>query len=196
MRWVCGIMQPIRRRDILNAHHHTDVRCLAKKGLAFVGKLPGGYPYNEVRLIEINHLHDDDVTAFANTIATSEKHGWVADLNGLKEKAYLYQTIGASLARHWIGQNFHIADVQGADMIKVALPEAYGLLFVEQTLGTDAAELLIKKKMDKYAKDRNNEPNKEPTLICADGAFRQSPGHAQQLRKRCPLTNGGSAWIP
>lgn len=141
-----------------------------RKGIGFINTTLGEYPYNELRLIEINHLTDDPVYAFANTIAISEKEGWVADVSGLKEKAYVYQTIGASLARHWVSQKIHVAHVQGADMLKVALPEALGLLFVRQTLGNEAVELLIKKKMDKYGKDKNNEPNTEPPLLYADGA--------------------------
>ena len=36
-------------------------------------------------------------------------------------------------------------------------------------MGEEAVVLLIKKKIDKYAKDKNNEPNVEPPPIYADG---------------------------
>ncbi len=98
----------------------------------------------------------------------SEKEGWVADTKGLQEKAYIYQTIGSGLASLWIQKKLSIANVQGADMFVKALPEAIGLQFVKTIFGQEAVQLLTKKKMDKYGKDRNNEPNTEPSLLYAD----------------------------
>ena len=93
----------------------------------------------------------------------------MADTKGLQEKAYIYQTIGSGLASLWVQKNVSIANVQGADMLRIALPEAIGLQFVNEILGKDAMELLIQKKQDKYGKDKNNEPNREQPLIYADG---------------------------
>lgn len=124
---------------------------------------------DKLQLIEIHRWQNPKYT-FANTIALSEKEGWVADTEGLQEQAYIYQTIGSGLASLWIQQNVGIANVQGGDMLAKALPEAIGLQFVKETFGEEAVQLLIKKKMDKYAKDRNNEPNTEQPLIYADGA--------------------------
>ena len=124
---------------------------------------------NQLQLVEIHRWQDDRYT-FANTIALSEKEGWVADTDGLREKAYLYQTIGSGLAKLWVQKNLDIANVQGADMLAVALPEALGLFYVKKELGEEAVKLIMKKKMEKYGKDRNNEPNREPSLLYADGA--------------------------
>ncbi|MEO9514087.1 MAG: hypothetical protein ABJN84_03140 [Flavobacteriaceae bacterium] len=124
---------------------------------------------NKLQLVEIHDWQDAKYT-FANTIALSEKEGWVANAEGLQEKAYIYQTIGSGLASLWEQKNISIANVQGADMLIKALSEAIGLQFVKETLGKEAVELLVQKKMDKYAKDKNNEPNTEPVLLYADGA--------------------------
>lgn len=123
---------------------------------------------NKLQLVEIHRWQDAKYT-FANTIVLSEKEGWVANTEGLQEKAYIYQTIGSGLASLWVQKNVSIANVKGADMFVLALPEAIGLQFVKENLGEKAAELLIDKKTDKYAKDKNNEPNTEPTLLFADG---------------------------
>ncbi|MEM0939928.1 MAG: hypothetical protein AAGI25_09085 [Bacteroidota bacterium] len=124
---------------------------------------------NKIQLVEI-HRWQDPSYSFANTIAISEKEGWVADTKGLQEKAFIYQTVSSGLVSLWVQQNLRIANVQGADMLSRALPEAIALQFVRETFGEEAVQLLIKKKMDKYAKDRNNEPNAEPILLYADGA--------------------------
>ena len=107
--------------------------------------------------------------AFPNTIAISEKEGWVADTTGLNEKAYLYLTVGGELMEQQLNTQVHMANLQGADMLKEALPEALALQFVKETLGDEAVWLLIDKKMEIYGKEHNNEPNKEPALLFADG---------------------------
>ncbi|MEO0331303.1 MAG: hypothetical protein AAF223_06415, partial [Bacteroidota bacterium] len=140
------------------------------QGIAFMQALLGVETVvDKLQLVEI-HRWQDPAYTFANTIVLSEKEGWVADTEGLQEKAYIYQTVGSGLASLWVQNQLRIANVQGADMLTKALPEAIGLQFVERTFGEEAVQLLIDKKMDKYAKDRNNEPNKEPALLYADGA--------------------------
>ncbi|MEL6593909.1 MAG: hypothetical protein AAFQ68_27650, partial [Bacteroidota bacterium] len=139
-----------------------------QKGIKYMDERLGLGDIDEIRLVEV-HRWQEDAYVFPNTIAISEKEGWVADTEGLKEKAYIYQTIGSGIAKLWVQQHLDIADVQGADMLAVALPEALGLYFVEHVLGSEAVEQIIEKKMDAYAKDRNNEPNQEPSLLYADG---------------------------
>ena len=124
---------------------------------------------DKLQLVEI-HRWQDPFYSFANTLVISEKEGWVADTEGLQEKAYLYLTVGSGLASLWIQENVQMANVQGAEMLAEALPEAIGLQFVKEVLGEEAVQLLADKKMEQYAKDRNNEPNTEPPLVYADGA--------------------------
>ncbi|MEM1337984.1 MAG: hypothetical protein AAGF96_09550 [Bacteroidota bacterium] len=140
-----------------------------KKGVAFMKTHFGTKAVdNHLQLVEIHRWQEDRYT-FVNTIALSEKEGWVANTEGLQEKAYIYQTIGSGLAKLWLQKSLTVANVQGADMFILGLPEAISLQFVKENLGEEAVDLLIKKKTDKYAKDKNNEPNIEPSLIHADG---------------------------
>ncbi|MDR7131244.1 ABC-type transport system involved in multi-copper enzyme maturation permease subunit [Algoriphagus sp. 4150] len=139
-----------------------------RQGIEYVQENLGKYPYDELRLTEINRYHDARY-AYPNMIAISEKEGWVADTKALKEKSYLYLTVVSELSKQWINKHIHIANVQGADMLKVALPEAIALHFVEKSLGQEAADLLVEKKLEIYGKDHNNEPNQEPPLLYADG---------------------------
>ncbi|MEM1216835.1 MAG: hypothetical protein AAGJ82_14170, partial [Bacteroidota bacterium] len=140
-----------------------------QKGIDFMQKYFGATAVtDQLQLVEVHRWQEPTYT-FANTIVLSEKEGWVADTEGLQEQAYLYQTIGSGLASLWIQRQLRIANVQGADMLRKALPEAIGMQFVRTAFDDEAVELLRKKKMDKYAKDRNNEPNQEPALLYADG---------------------------
>ncbi|MEM0939724.1 MAG: hypothetical protein AAGI25_08025 [Bacteroidota bacterium] len=65
--------------------------------------------------------------------------------------------------------NIRLSNVQGADMMKIALPEALDLILVEKQYGREGLDPLLDKKKKAYIKYRGNEPNKEPALIYADG---------------------------
>lgn len=54
-------------------------------------------------------------------------------------------------------------------MLRVALPDAMALHFIEQKFGEALVDLYRNKKIDRYGKGRGNEPNKEPPLLYTDG---------------------------
>jgi len=139
------------------------------KAIEFVIENLGSFPSKEIRIYEIPY-YQSLFYSFPNGIAISEKEGWYAKTDALNERAYIYQTVSSQIIKQWIQSNISLANVQGADMLKVALPEALALSFVEKELGKEALEIMLKKKSDKYAKDKNNEANQEPTLLYADGA--------------------------
>ncbi|MEL6561781.1 MAG: ABC transporter permease [Bacteroidota bacterium] len=139
------------------------------QSLDFIQSKLGDFPIDELRVVEIPYYHDK-FFAFPNTIAISEKEGWYADTTGLTERAYVHHTIASQMIKIWLESNTEVANVQGADMIQLALPEALAMHYVDQTIGEEATKLLIDKKSDLYNKDRYNEPNKEPVLLYADGA--------------------------
>ncbi|MEM6697235.1 MAG: hypothetical protein AAF599_02475 [Bacteroidota bacterium] len=134
----------------------------------FIEQQLGSYPYESVRFYEIPR-YQDAVYAFNRGIAISELEGWIADTSGLKERAYLHQTAARGLVQHWVQSQLSVADVQGADMLRVALSEAIALLFVQDTYGEEGVELLREAKMKVYNKERFNDPNGEPPLLYADG---------------------------
>ncbi|MEM6844700.1 MAG: ABC transporter permease, partial [Bacteroidota bacterium] len=137
-------------------------------GVQFVQNELGDYPFDEVRLLEIPH-YQDAFYAFPNTVAISEKEGWYADTKGMQEKAYIYHSTVAQIVKHWVHRNTNIANVQGAEMLSVALPETLALQALESKFDREAVQLIIQKKEGFYAKEKNNEPTKEPALIYADG---------------------------
>ncbi|MDN5217302.1 hypothetical protein QQ020_34835 [Fulvivirgaceae bacterium BMA12] len=139
-----------------------------QSSIDFINEELGTYPFSEVRLVEIPFYQNEHYT-FPNGIAISEKEGWIADSSGIEEKAYIMFSTATQLMRHWLYQRVLIGNVQGADILKVALPEALALQVVRQTYGEEAVDGLLQKKKDAYGKERGNEPNVEPPLIYADG---------------------------
>ncbi|MEM9722882.1 MAG: hypothetical protein AAGA10_26680, partial [Bacteroidota bacterium] len=148
-----------------NSHLYQDI---VEQSIIFIQENLGNYPFEKVRLYEIPH-YQEPIYAFSNGIAISEKEGWIADTTGLKERAYLYQTTASGISQHWVQENLDIAHVEGADMLRLALPEALALQFVYHSLGEEAVELLIEQKRQIYNKDRFSDPNGEPALLYADG---------------------------
>ena len=136
--------------------------------LNFIESKLGAYPYSEVRLLEIP-FYQEPHYAFPNTIAISENEGWYADTTSLENRVYMEFTVASNLIAHWIMQNIPVANVQGADMLRQALPEALAMQIVEAQFGKEGLDGLITKKQGLYARERGTEPNSEPTLIAADG---------------------------
>lgn len=145
-------------------YHTSLVSCIDYARCLF-----GSFPYKEIKLIEIPFFKEP-LYVYGNTIAISEKEGWYADISHPKERLYVLQTIASSVFKQWIQTHIRIADVQGADMLQTAIPEALGMIFIQNEEGKNAIKLLIAKKMNSYIKHRNNEPNIEPPLLYADGA--------------------------
>ena len=138
------------------------------KTIAFVGSHLGTYPYTEVRLHEIPY-YQEDFYAFANSIAISEKEGWYADTTNMPERAYIFQSVASQIIKHWLQESIDVANVQGGYMLTEALPEALSLRLLQEELGPEALELMLKKKQDFYAKEKHDEANTEPPLLYADG---------------------------
>ena len=139
------------------------------EGIAFIQADLGNYPYTQLTVAEIPFYEEDDFYTYPNVIAISEKHGWTADGRKEKHLVYIYYSIVRELIKQWVYQNLFIANVQGADMLRVALPDAMALHFIEQKFGGALINRYVDKKIDRYGKERGNEPNKEPPLIYADG---------------------------
>ncbi|MEM9261373.1 MAG: hypothetical protein AAGA62_17165, partial [Bacteroidota bacterium] len=133
-----------------------------------VRKQLGEYPYGEVRLYEIPRYHAP-LHVFPNGIAINELDGWIADTAAAKERGYLLLKVTAGAARHWVMENLTVANVRGADMLTVALPEAIALLNVQEIYGAAAIDPLREAKEKIYNKDRHSDPNGEPALVDADG---------------------------
>jgi ABC-2 type transport system permease protein len=137
-------------------------------GIQYVNNNLGSYPYKEVRLSEINY-YSNRLYAYPNSISISEKEGWYADISAIKDKAYVYHSTVSQIIKHWMQEQGTFANVQGAEMLINAIPETLALQVVERNLGKEAHTMILKKKADFYAKEKNKEPNQEPALLYADG---------------------------
>ncbi|MEM1321582.1 MAG: ABC transporter permease [Bacteroidota bacterium] len=154
-----------------DAKHAFNIDVYKKAGqqsIAFIRDNLGGRLPDELRLYEIPY-YQHSFYSFPNAMAISEKEGWYALSDALPEKAYLYQSLAAQLIKQWLYGEMRIANVQGADMLAVALPEALALLFLKQELGEESTEIILQKKQENYAKQTNNAANQEPPLLFADG---------------------------
>ncbi|MEM9299030.1 MAG: hypothetical protein AAGA64_11625, partial [Bacteroidota bacterium] len=140
-----------------------------RQSLSFVNDHLGSYPFSELRIVEIPFFQKE-LYAYPNVIAISEKEGWYADTTGLAERSYMTYTMASQTISHWLYQNVEIGNVQGSDMLKVALPGAMALEVVKTLHGKEAVDGLLDKKKNFYSKERGNEHNLEPPLIYADGA--------------------------
>ena len=154
------------QRHYYNLEHFENA---VTEGIAFIQANLGNYPHEQLTLAEIPFYEEDDFYTYPNVIAISEKHGWTADGRNEEHLVYIYYSIVRELIKQWVYQNLFIANVQGADMLRIALPDAMALHFIEQKFGGTLVDRHVNKKIDRYGKGRGNEPNKEPPLLYADG---------------------------
>ena len=154
------------QRHYYNLEHFENA---VSEGITFIRANLGTYPYQQLTVAEIPFYEEDDFYTYPNVIAISEKHGWTADGTREKDIVYIYYSIVRELIKQWVYQNLFIANVQGADMLRVALPDAIALHFIKQKFGEALVDRHVDKKIDRYGKGRGNEPNKEPPLLYTDG---------------------------
>lgn len=136
--------------------------------MSYLNSYLGAYPYSELRVAEIP-FYQEPFYAFANMIAISEKEGWYGDRKSDSVVSFIRFSAMKELFRQWVLENGSIADVQGADMLWTALPDALALGFLEQKDGVGPVEFILDKKRRFYGKERGKEPNQEPPLLSADG---------------------------
>ncbi|WP_234572462.1 ABC transporter permease/M1 family aminopeptidase [Rhodohalobacter sp. 614A] len=158
---------------ILHDPRHTynveSIEDAVQQGITFIEDHLDSYPYSTLTVVEVPFYEEDDFYAYSNIITISEKQGWTADGSKQEDLADIYYNIVRELAKQWVFQNIKIADVRGADMLRVALPEAVALQFIKETFGEQVLGDYIRRKEDRYKKDRGGEPNFEPALVDADG---------------------------
>jgi ABC-2 type transport system permease protein len=138
-------------------------------GLQFVKTNLGIYPYKELNIAEIPY-HGGAFYSSPNLILISEKEGWRADTSMKKEESYIYLSVITQLVRQLLMNHNEVANVQGADMLTIALPEAIALQSVQEKFGKEIVDLYLETKYNNYQKGRSNEANIEPPLLYADGS--------------------------
>ncbi|MBN2039800.1 MAG: ABC transporter permease [Spirochaetes bacterium] len=136
--------------------------------LEYIERNLGPFPHKELRIIEIPH-YQDEFYSFANTIAISEKEGWYANMKEKDVEAYVHFCLAREMIRQWLHSKAGTADVQGAEMILTAIPEALALNHIKNQYGKEQLDIILTKKRKDYIKGRGDEPNVQPPLLYADG---------------------------
>jgi len=138
-------------------------------GLQFVNTHVGTYPYKELNIAEIPY-YGDAFYSSPNLILISEKEGWRADTSLKKEESYIYFSVITQLVRQKLMSQNEIANVQGANMLSIALPQVIALQAVQEKFGDKIVDSYLETKRNNYQKGRSNEANIESPLLYADGS--------------------------
>ena len=152
--------------------HHFNVKIYQQAldyGLTHIQEIFGSYPYKSLEIGELAYYKEDFYTS-PNLILISEKQGWRADASLQSEESYLYYSIISQLIGQTLNARCELANVQGADMLDLAIPQAMAMQVISEKYGRELVNTYLTKKQNAYNKDRNNEPNIEFPLIYADGS--------------------------
>ncbi len=138
-------------------------------GLQYINTHFGTYFYKELNIAEIPY-YGKSFYSSPNLILISEKEGWRADTSLEKVESYIYFSVITQLVKQQLLSYNEIANVQGVNMITIALAQAIALQAVQEKYGKEIIDSYLETKHNSYQKEKGNEANMEPPLIYADGS--------------------------
>ena len=127
-----------------------------KDSLDYFGKAFSPYQYRQVRIIEFPR-YASFAESFANTIAYSEKIGFVADLRDPERANNVYYLMAHEMAHQWWEHQVAGAAVQGWAMLIETMAEYSAYMLVEENHGKAHLRKFLKWGRDEYLAGRSKE---------------------------------------
>ncbi|MCJ8273833.1 MAG: hypothetical protein MJK04_31095, partial [Psychrosphaera sp.] len=124
----------------------------------------GPYQHKQARVIEVasNHTFGQD---FPNTIAYSERAGFIHDQSDPNDNDQVYLIIAHEMAHQWWGAQIDPANVQGGTFIIETLAQYSAYMLVRNKYGKERVSAMLKYELDRYLSRRSRETNQELPLI-------------------------------
>lgn len=153
--------------------------------LAFLTKLFGPLPYEEISLVEVSHgVHPEPKTR-GNVILIPEVDGWLHDYRKDARRDWILYTVARELSYMWWGQQLVPGDMKGAKLLTDSVPEYLALRIVEHINGINDALDLLALKRDIYLRRRVKEDAIEaPVIEGDDEAYMMEKGVASLYQAR------------
>ena len=124
----------------------------------------GEYQHKQARIIEIPRYYDF-AQSFPNTIAFSERIGFITDMRNEDEIDQIYYVTAHEMAHQWWGGQVDGANVQGSTMIVETLAQYSALMLTAKKYGQKKLRGILTSELDKYLIGRSNEVIEELALM-------------------------------
>jgi len=135
-----------------------------KDSLDYFSESFGPYPHQHARVIEFPG-YANYAQSFPNTIAFSERIGFITDMTNEDEIDKIYYVIAHEMAHQWWGNQVSGANVQGSTMIVETLAQYSALMLFRKTYGEAKFRRIMKLELDRYLRGRTNEVKAEVPLM-------------------------------
>lgn len=135
-----------------------------KDAIDYFGDNFGAYPYRQARIIEFPGYRVF-AQSFPNTIAFSERIGFITDLRNEDEIDQIYYVTAHEMAHQWWGHMVDPANVQGATMVSETLAQYSALMLFKRKFGDKKLRRILKIELDKYLRGRSGELVEELPLM-------------------------------
>jgi ABC-2 type transport system permease protein len=124
----------------------------------------GAYQHKQARIIEIPRYYGF-AQSFPNTIAFSERIGFITDMRNENEVDQIYYVTAHEMAHQWWGGQVDGANVQGSTMITETLSQYSALMLTTKKYGKKKVRSILITEMDKYFSGRSSEAIEEVALM-------------------------------
>jgi len=124
----------------------------------------GEYQHKQARIIEIPRYYNF-AQSFPNTIAFSERIGFITDMRNEDEIDQIYYVTAHEMAHQWWGGQVDGANVQGSTMIVETLAQYSALMLTAKKYGQNKLRGILTSELDKYLMGRSSEVIEELALM-------------------------------
>jgi ABC-2 type transport system permease protein len=127
-----------------------------KDSIEYFSENFGPYQHRQARIIEFPGYRAF-AQSFPNTIAYSEKIGFINDTSDPDEINSVYYVTAHEMAHQWWGGQVDGANVQGSTMISETMAQYSALILTLKKLGIDKIRGILKFELDRYLSERSRE---------------------------------------
>ena len=138
-----------------------------KDSVDYYGRSFGPYQHRQARIIEFPGYRIF-AQSFPNTIAYSEKIGFINDTRDENQINSVYYVTAHEMAHQWWGGQVHGANVQGSTVISETMSQYSALMLTRKKYGMEKVRRILKFELDRYLSERSRELIEEQPLARAE----------------------------
>jgi hypothetical protein len=141
-----------------------------KDGLRYYSRAFGPYPFPQLRLIEAS-AYGPSMISFANTVVSTERTGWPADLREPGQLDYIYYNMAEQVARQWWGGQVAPNHTVGSPIISAGLSKYAAIVLLGKKYGKDMQQRVLQEANWEYNWGRRGNFYKENDLLHANRGY-------------------------
>ena len=149
--------------DPAHPYDIDDMLAASAAGLDYYTAAFSPYQFSQYRILEYPRYRTF-AQSFPNTVPFSESIGFIGRVKTAEDIDFTYFVVAHELAHQWWGHQLVGGQVQGSNMMSVALAEYSALRVMARKYGEENMRKFLKRELDGYLRGRAGEVRREPPL--------------------------------